>query len=333
VERVSSFAVRRPRAAVIANPAKIDIVALRREVRRQELAHGWNGSLWFETSIDETGTSQARAAAGSGVALIIAVGGDGTVRAVSDGLGDLGMPLAIVPAGTGNLLARNLGIPLGDPAAALAIAFSGRTQRIDVGRLAVTREGGGRDEYSFLVMAGMGLDAKMIETTNPELKRRVGWLAYVEAIARILATPTTLNAKYSIDGSAHKTSTINTLLIGNCGTVQGHFRLLPAARLDDGKLDYIALRSLDNRDQSAIARWLWWENTWWRQLRRARGVDSTMRDTEAFRYKQAGRLQVWLEHPERFEVDGDDVGDITGVEAWADAGALSVRVHESPARN
>jgi len=333
VERMSGLAVRRPRAAIVANPAKIDIDALRLEVRRQELAHGWDDSLWFETSIAETGTAQARDAVYAGVALVVAVGGDGTVRAVSDGLRGLRMTLAIVPAGTGNLLARNLGIPLGNPSAALSIAFSGRSTKVDVGRLAVTRDGGATDEYSFLVMAGMGLDAKMIETTKPELKRRVGWLAYVEAIARILATPTTLNARYSIDGSAQKTSTINTLLIGNCGTVQGHFRLLPAAELNDGKLDYIALRSLDSQDQSAIARWLWWENTWWRQLRRARGVRSTMRDTESFRYRQAGRLQVWLEHPERFEVDGDSVGDVIGIEAWADKGALSVRVLHKPARN
>jgi diacylglycerol kinase (ATP) len=333
VERMSGFAVRRPRAAIIANPAKIDIEALSREVRRQELARGWDFSLWFETSISETGMAQARDAVAAGVSLVIAVGGDGTVRAVSDGLAGLGMTLAIVPAGTGNLLARNLGIPLGDPATALSIAFSGRSRRIDVGRLALTRQDGAIDKHSFLVMAGMGLDARMIETTKPELKRRVGWLAYVEAIARILATPTTLNARYSIDGAPENTATINTLLIGNCGTVQGHFRLLPAAQLDDGRLDYVALRSLDNRDQSAVARWLWWENTWWRRARRARGVRSSMRDTESFRYSQASRLQVWLEHPERFEVDGDDVGDVTGVEAWADAGALSVRVHESPRRN
>jgi diacylglycerol kinase (ATP) len=333
VERMSGFAVRRPRAAIIANSAKIDIEALKREVRRQELAHGWDFSLWFETSLAESGESQARAAAAAGVSLVVAVGGDGTVRAVSDALTGLRMTLAIVPAGTGNLLARNLGIPLGDPATALSIAFSGRSRRIDVGRLALTRQDGTVGQHSFLVIAGMGLDAKMIETTKPELKRRVGWLAYVEAIVRILAKPTTLNTRYSIDGSPEKTATINTLLIGNCGTVQGHFRLLPDAQLDDGRLDYVALRSLDNRDQSAVARWLWWENTWWRRGRRARGVRSTMRDTDSFRYGQASRLQVWLEHPERFEVDGDDVGDVTGVEAWVDAGALSVRIDKLPRRN
>ncbi|MCU1405910.1 MAG: diacylglycerol kinase [Glaciihabitans sp.] len=322
----SPLAVKRPRAMVVVNPTKIDTVMLRAEVRRKELAHGWDASLWRETTVAQTGASQAAEAVNRNVALVVAVGGDGTVRAVSDGLSRSGMAVGIVPAGTGNLLARNLGLPINDVPAALEAAFTGRTRRIDVGRLRLERADGPSTELSFVVMAGMGIDARMILNTDPALKERIGWLAYIEAIAKTLSTPSSVNTRFSLDNAPWRTSTINTLLIGNCGDVQGHLRLLPDARLDDGKLDYIALRSLNRGDRTRIARWLSWENSAYRRIRRNRGIPSAPHTDDAFRYGQARQLTVHLDHPEPFEVDGDDVGEVVGVEAWCDRGALSVRV-------
>jgi len=326
VSAVSPLAVKRPRAVIVVNPTKIDMKVLRAEVRRQELAHGWDASHWSETTVESPGARQALRATTHRASLVIAVGGDGTVRAVADGLSGRGMPLGIVPAGTGNLLARNLGLPVNDLAAALKVAFTGRTRRIDVGRLLLTHPGGSQTEASFLVMAGMGLDARMILNTNPALKERFGWLAYIDAIARTLATPSVLNTTFRLDGSPWRSATINTLIIGNCGDLQGHLRLLPDARLDDGVLDFISLRSLKFRDRSRVAGWLWWENSSVRRLRRRRGLPSNSRRSDSFRYGQAKRLEVRLEHPEFFEVDGDDAGEVTAIEAWADRGVLPVRV-------
>ena len=314
------------RAFVIVNPSKIDVSTLKTHVDRREASEGWSESVWLETTADEPGGSQARQAIAAGADLIVVAGGDGTVRSVSVGLSGHPTPLGIVPAGTGNLLARNLRLPLGDVASAVAIAFSPGERQIDVGRLALTREGGAIEEHSFLVMSGMGIDAQMILNTNPRLKKRVGWIAYVDAIARTLRTPTTLNARYHADKEPDRDATVNTLLIGNCGAIQGRLRLLPGARLDDGKLDFIALRSLRYRDRTSIGRWLSWENSGLSRFNRLFGMSSRKRENQSFRYGQARVLRVVLDHPEDFEVDGDSVGPVTAITAWADESCLTIRV-------
>ena len=314
------------RAFIIVNPSKMDVVTLRLHVDRLEASEGWAESIWLETTADSPGADQARHAVAAAADLIVVAGGDGTVREVSIGLAGHPTPLGIVPAGTGNLLARNLRLPLGDVGSAVRIAFSAGERQIDVGRLSLTRSDGAIEEHSFLVMSGMGIDAQMILNTNPRLKKRVGWIAYVDAIARTLRTPTTLNARYHADREPDRDATVNTLLIGNCGAIQGRLRLLPGAKLDDGKLDFLALRSLRYRDRTSIGRWLSWENSGLSRFNRLFGMSSRKRETQSFRYGQARVLRVVLDHAEDFEVDGDSVGAVTAFTAWADESCLTVRV-------
>jgi diacylglycerol kinase family enzyme len=191
--------------------------------------HGWRAEF-LVTEKAEDGVTAASSAALDGIDLVVAVGGDGTVRGCAEGLARTGVPLAIVPHGTANLLARTLRVP-GHPKAALGVALAvsqgtgGVDRTID---LAVA------DEVPFTAMAGMGLDAAVVAGTR--LKHQFGWLAYAMSGAVHLTLPP---ARFSIrlDGGAPVERTARSVVVGNSGLLPGGFSLLPAARPDDGLLD------------------------------------------------------------------------------------------------
>src|SRR5580704_17262614 len=139
---------------------------------------GWAEPLWLETTPDDTGERLARMAVESGVDLVISSGGDGTVTACAGGVAGSGVPLGVLPSGTGNLLARNLGLPL-PVDEALTVALTGSDRRLDVG----TANG-----RPCVVMAGIGFDAEMLAGASEQLKKRLGWAAYpVYALRHIRA--------------------------------------------------------------------------------------------------------------------------------------------------
>jgi len=143
------------------------------------------------------------------------------------------VPLAIVPAGTGNLLARNLELPL-DRDAALEIALTGSDRTLDVGTI---------DGEPFVVMAGMGLDAVMLSDASEALKARVGWAAYVLSAARHLRDRP-VEVELTGDDAAPIHRRIHGLVVGNVGRLQGGVPLLPDAEPDDGFLDVVVLTPL-----------------------------------------------------------------------------------------
>lgn len=121
------------RAAVVANPIRYeDREKFRDLVRAAMSGHGWDQPLWLETTVDDPGTGQAREAIAAGVDLVLASGGDGTITACAAAVAGSGIPLAVLPIGTGNLLARNLGLPL-ELDEALAVALTGTNRQLDVG--------------------------------------------------------------------------------------------------------------------------------------------------------------------------------------------------------
>lgn len=194
---------------------------------RQEAARrGWDAEL-LVTEKAEAGVAIASSAALDGADLVVAVGGDGTVRGCAEGLAGTGVPLGIVPHGTANLLARTLGVPLHHPKAALAAALDagGTDQTID---LAVA------DGVPFTAMAGMGLDAAVVAGTR--LKHQFGWLAYAMSGAVHLALPPT-RFTIRIDGGPPVEREARSVVAGNSGLLPGGFSLLPDARPDDGLLD------------------------------------------------------------------------------------------------
>lgn len=234
----------RQRAAVIVNPTKFDDVdAVHQRVRAVCQEHGWADPIWIETTEDDPGTGQAREALERGADLICPLGGDGTVRAVAAGLIDSGVPIGLLPGGTGNLLARNLDLPVDSLEKALVVALTGRDEVIDVGTINVVVPGETQDtykDYYFLVMAGMGFDASVMADAPEKLKAQFGWPAYVVAGMKHLN-----GQRFQVDASIDDGETfhrrVRTVVVGNVGRLQGGVELLPDAEAADGALDVVML--------------------------------------------------------------------------------------------
>ncbi len=320
------LAAHRDRAAVIVNPIKIDVAALRTAVEALEADTGWGSSLWLETSVDDPGQGRARAAIDARVTIVIAAGGDGTVRAVAEGMLDSGIPMVLIPSGTGNLLARNLGLSLGRVSDAMSTAASGVDQAIDVGIAELTRDDGRVERHAFVVMIGIGLDAKMIAATNPQLKKRVGWLAYVEATARIVRDVNTVRLRYSLDGSPERSTTVHTLLIGNCGALPGGVLILPDAQIDDGLLDVVAMRPKNLWGWMRVSYAVVWENGVLQKSKIGKRILAADKRVRALRYFQGRHMTLAFERPEEFEIDGEAMGLVTRLDVRAAPASLIVRV-------
>ena len=234
------------RLAVVLNPIKVeDVDAFKATVTTLAREAGWLEPTWHLTTPEDSGTGQAEEASVAGAELVIVCGGDGTVREVCAELAGTGIPVGIVPAGTGNLLARNLDIPL-YIRAAVDIALTGQDRAIDM--VKVTGDGGvdgtgdgaeGISSY-FMVMAGMGFDAAIMEGVNEDIKNRVGWLAYVLSALKSLMFPVT-KVEISIDGAEYTRHRARTIVVGNVGYLQAGMPLLPNASIDDGLLDVVVL--------------------------------------------------------------------------------------------
>ncbi|RGE23318.1 diacylglycerol kinase family protein [Leucobacter sp. wl10] len=315
-----------PGAAVVYHPLKTDLAALGAAVALQERQAGWTRTRWYETSEDDAGATAARRAIADGASTVLASGGDGTVRAVAEGLHGSGIPLTIVPQGTGNLLARNLGVPLGRLDDVVRAAFFGRNRAIDLGVLKIVRQDSSVDEHVFLVLAGMGLDARAISATKATLKKRLGWLAYVDAGVRTMLTDKPLQIHYSVDNAPVKSLSVYTVMIGNCGLMPGGVLLIPEAKLDDGKLDVVALRPLGPFSWLRIWNKIGWENGVLRKTRAGRRIIDLTNDTRSVSYTRATRYALAVPRPEPIQLDGDDFGLAVAASGEVDPRALVVRV-------
>jgi YegS/Rv2252/BmrU family lipid kinase len=223
--------------AVVLNPSKLeDVGEFRRMVTSMATDAGWSSLSWHYTTVEDPGAGMAEAAAVSGADLVLVCGGDGTVREVCAELAGTGIPIGIVPAGTGNLLARNLDIPL-FLRAAIDIALTGQDRAIDMVRVSGD---GLEDGTHFMVMAGMGFDAAIMEGVNEEIKAKVGWIAYVLSALKSLMFPP-VRAEISVDGAEFTTHRARTIVVGNVGYLQAGMPLLPDAAIDDGLLDVVLL--------------------------------------------------------------------------------------------
>lgn len=222
--------------AVVLNPIKVESEdQFRAMVTTMATGAGWSEPTWHLTTADDSGTSQAHRAAVEGADLVIVCGGDGTVREVCAELAGTGIPVGIVPAGTGNLLARNLEIPL-FIRAAIDIALTGQDRAIDM----VQVSGDNMDDTHYLVMAGMGFDAAIMEGVNEDIKKKVGWIAYVLSGLKALMFPA-MKLEVSVDDGEFTKHRARTCVIGNVGSLQGGMTLLPDAAIDDGRLDVVML--------------------------------------------------------------------------------------------
>jgi YegS/Rv2252/BmrU family lipid kinase len=311
------------RVCIIWNPAKTTKPDLESALDAAVAATGSDiEAMWFETSKDDAGQGVTAQAIAAGADVLVVAGGDGTVRAVAERLAeaDTDAELAIVPLGTGNLLARNLGVPLNDIRGAMTRAFTGEARAIDVGWLEIELAEG-PERHAFAVMAGFGLDAHMITETDDDLKDKVGWLAYVESMGRALAASDTLEVRITADGQPHGEDSVHTLLVGNCGTLQGGFNLLPDADPSDGELDLLLLSADGAVGWLDTMRNLVWDNG----IKRVATGGKVAESSDSATHLRVRSLRLELMEPRVFEIDGEDLGETRRVTITVQPSAVRVR--------
>ncbi len=316
----------RSRAALIYNPIKVDPERLRTRVAELAAEAEWAEPLFFETTVDDLGDDAARAALHEGADAILVAGGDGTVRAVAEALTDTGVPLTIVPSGTGNLLARNLDLPLADTDAMIRATFAGEVAGVDVGVARLRRPDGSTEEHGFVVMAGMGLDAAMIANTRPELKKTVGWVAYVDGAARSLVTAKPFRVVYQLDEHRLHAARVQSILFANCGALPAGIALIPEASISDGLLDVAIIQPAGVLGWLGVWRKIWWDNSFLRRFRAGRRVlERRGRDTSVH-YRQGVQIETATSPAQPVELDGDEFGEATRIHCRIVAGGLKVAV-------
>lgn len=289
---------------MIVNPIKVDD-GFADDARARLAEAGYNEPLWLETTKDDPGAAMSEKAVRAGVELVLSAGGDGTVRAVVAALAGTGIPLGIVPLGTGNLLARNLGLPL-DTDAALDVACAGHTRRIDTVVLHVD-DG---EPQRFSVMAGTGLDAAIMDDTDDRLKSAIGPAAYFVAAGET-AGRLPMPLRVSVDGGGRRRRKSMICLVGNVGKLTGGITLIPQARPDDGELDvYVA----------SPHRLSHWVKTLWRLVTHRPQVDDHV-DMWSGR-----QVEIVLERADSYQIDGDVAGRGQRLVAGVDPGSLVVCV-------
>ncbi len=316
-------------AAVIYNPIKVDLARLERAVAVEEGSGDWAPSLWLATTVEDPGQGVTRAALDRGVSLVIAAGGDGTVRAVAEILDSTGVPLALLPSGTGNLLARNLNLTLENMESSLHVAFAGEDRAVDLGVIQIRRADNSTTRHAFVVMAGLGLDAKMLANTDDELKKRIGWLAYLKAIVGAMRDKSQLNMRYRLDESPARSLRAHTIIIGNCGLLPANVLLLPDAAIDDGLFDMVLLRPNGLLGWGQIWFKVVWENGVLRRTEAGRRLLRLTKEIHALRYVKGAEITVRLDREHDIELDGDSFGQAIALKARVAPGALRVRVPRS----
>lgn len=310
-------------AAVIYNPIKVDLEALKAAVEAEPGAADWT-VLWLETSEDDPGQGPARDAIDRGATIVVAAGGDGTVRAVAESVRGSDAALALLPSGTGNLLARNVNLVLDDTANAFATAFTGESRAIDIADIEIRRADKSVDKHAFLVMAGAGLDARIMSNTDAELKKKVGWLAYAQALLIVLRDKTVLRLEYRIDARRNHSVRAQAIIVGNCGSLPANILLLPDALVDDGLLDVAVLKPESIGGWFAMLFKIFWENGIVRRTKLGRRLNEL--HTDSVHFRQAKSVVARLSKPEETQLDGDPFGEAVGFRVSVDAGGLTIRV-------
>ncbi len=293
---------------MVINPSNIaDLAKLQSQITAVCAELGWAPPLWLHTTVEDPGCGQARKALDAGADVVLACGGDGTVRHVAQALAGSGTAMGLLPTGTANLLARNLAIVLNNPARAARIALSGTNRAIDVGRVLVDN---GAEEQVFLVMAGMGFDAAIMAGAPADLKARLGPLAYFVSGFRALTDPRA-PITVAVDGKLESPRQVRTVVVGNCGKLLGGLVLMPRAKPDDGLLDVVTI------GPRTIMGWLAVTE---RVLTRRRHGHRIVQ------HWQGRTIILNAEAPQQAQFDGDTIGEVQALRMRVDPGALLVRV-------
>ena len=255
-----------------------------------------SGVTLVETTEDDPGPGQARDAVEQNAKTLVACGGDGTVRACLEPLTGSNTTLAIIPLGTGNLLASNLGVPSGLKAGEGLADQPSRT--IDLGTV---------NGESFAVMAGSGFDALMIERANDKAKSRFGTLAYVISGIKSLREDRVMTT-ITVDGEEFFKGRTSMVLVGNFGTITGGINVFPDGDPNDGLLDVMAVSARTLRQWASFA---------YRMIRQKAPDELSSR-------AQGASIVVEHTQPRIYELDGEDRPATTRLKFQVKPDALSV---------
>jgi diacylglycerol kinase (ATP) len=303
------------RVAVVINPVKAEADAARDAIVIACRKGGFPDPVFFETEADDPGFSMTRRAMEKGFDLVLAAGGDGTVRSVAEVLTGHDTPLGLLPLGTGNLLARNLGADLGDPHRNVDIALFGEERAIDMATFRTELADGSVRDHAFCVMGGAGFDAQIMTDTKDELKRLVGWAAYGEAgVRHLFAAPRW--ARFRIDDGEWQSRRVRSVMAANCGILTAGMVLVPQAKINDGVLDIVVMSPRSTLEWALMA---------------AKVVFRQRRDLPVIEFFAGKKVRVEFHEPIESQVDGDGTGLITAFESQILPGVLSVRVPPSQA--
>ncbi|WP_237565377.1 diacylglycerol/lipid kinase family protein [Ornithinimicrobium cavernae] len=330
----------RPRAAVVVNPTKFDgnnTDKPRAEIEEVCRTHGWADPLWLETTEDDPGYGQTKQALAEGVDLVCALGGDGTVRIVGSALVGSGVPMGLLSGGTGNLLARNLSLPVTSLSQGMTVALTGESSPIDTGSLRLRRplhadeedtpppvdaddldevppvpgRGEGEvEDHVFLVMAGLGFDAEVMANAPEKLKKQMGWAAYlVSGVQRLRGPQFKVEVQADDDTRMHRR--VRSVMVGNVGKLTGGLNLVPQARADDGILDLVLLSPEGLVGWGAVV---------------TRLVTRSSRGHQRVDYFTAKTVEVVAGSPVEIQLDGDTLGRATAMSVTVNPGSLLVRL-------
>jgi diacylglycerol kinase (ATP) len=253
---------------------------------------------WYEVPKSKKAPKKVKDALKRGAELVFVWGGDGMVQRCADVMADSGVPMAILPAGTANLFAANVGIPA-DLEEAVRIGFTGRREKLDLGVL---------NGEHFAVMAGAGFEAEMIADTDGQTKGRLGKLGYVRAAVRHVGGPL-VPMTIKIDGTTWFDEPASCLLLGNVGTIAGGVEAFDDARPDDGWLE-VGVSTAKGPIQ------------WARVM--GRMATGRSEDSPFVRITRARRVSARFGSPLMYEMDGGDREPVTEIKAKVAPGALTL---------
>ena len=329
----------RQRAAIVVNPTKFDNTdKVRAEITSLCSKHEWAEPLWLETTEEDPGYGQTKEALAQGVDLVCALGGDGTVRVVGSAMVGSGVPMGLLSGGTGNLLARNLNLPVSSLAQGMTVALTGRDATIDTATLRLRRPlvdaddedapppvdaddlpelppdpGAGEGEvedHVFLVMAGLGFDAEVMANAPEKLKKKMGWAAYAVAGVQRLRGPQ-FKVDVKTDGNTRLHRRVRTVMVGNVGKLTGGLNLVPQAKADDGILDLVLLSPEGLVGWGAVV---------------TRLVTRSSKGHQRVDYYTGRTFEVVAGEAVEIQLDGDTLGKATAMSIGVNPASLVIRL-------
>ncbi len=283
------------RVGIVVNPLSNHASSAISEIVRQCRDSNIETPRAYTTSAEDPGEGQARQCVADGADLVIAIGGDGTVREVAEALAGTDVRLGIIALGTGNVLASNLGLTKLSVGQQVATALRGPHTSLDLGQAHMRTTSGEEYTEPFLTMAGIGRDALAVQKTGIIAKKRTGWAAYA-LTGMVEALRPAIGMDVQLDDCDPVKTRCWTVLAGNTPAVLGGVLVYPGALADDGILEVLQV-PLKRPDQ-------------WLPVA-VKGLTGHDHPVGVLRYSSVSRLRVRPHQPLPVQVDGDVVEDVT----------------------